>query len=614
MKKNLLTLAILGLAAFGSTLNAAESEFTYADGELFPFGKGKAENIDVAMCIQDPSLVGKRITKILAYINTVDGISNTSVWLSNNLTLENKVNVPDIDQWDVTPVVTTVGKYQLGTLEYTLSDPYVLTEDPLYVGYSITVDDNKTDGQKYPVVLSQGNTPEGLYVHMSKSVLKWTPYVDKAGGVAYIVVYIEGDFAENALSLQNSQVIYAEDNEEFTGAFVVSNLGASPIENIDYTYTYDDDETVYEGYVELEDPIQPSISLTSMLYLPFEAISGTGPHDLNLTVTKVNGEINEAEHNSLSCTVNVIPFMPQHRPLIEEYTGLWCGWCPRGYIAMEEIALIYGDSQVSICYHNGDPMEVTTSYPVKVTGFPNSTVDRISLIDPYYGADNSEFGIANYIEARMEVLAIADIELEATLEGNTVNVESSTRFIQDIEDANYQVGYVLTCNGLSSPKWGQSNYFAGSTAEYAGTILEPLTRWPDTVLGLVFNDVAVDVDAMSGIPGSIPASIKTGQEYTNSYSFNIAGNDLIPDPENLVVAAFIINKNNGQIVNANKYMFNPDYDYNGVEELQEATTVVSTEYYDLTGRKVNNPGNGIYVVKEKNSNGTFKTSKVLIRK
>ena len=605
MTNRLFTICAMGFLALGTISEAAVTEFSYANGELSGYGKSKKEVVDVAMCINDPSLAGMKVTSVKAYINTTEGISNTSIWLSNNLTLENKVNVADIGSYEVKPVAANIQGMNLGLLEVTLPQAYTLTESPLYIGYSLTVDDNTTEGMKQPIIIADNINPNGLYVHLSKSVLKWMDYSATAGGVAYIVATLEGDVPSYSLGIQGYNTIYAEDNKAYEGTFNVTNKGSNAIENIKYVYSVDGG-VQKEGQLALPSAIVPNIAVSFPITLNFDGVSGAGSHSLELNITELNGEANKAVNSSISCVVNVIPFIPVHRPLVEEYTGLWCGWCPRGFLAMEMIAEDYGNNEVSICYHNGDPMQVTANYPMNVSGFPSASIDRQSLIDPYYGSNDKEFGISFDLMDAMAVLSEAVIEVEAHLSGETVEVESSVRFIRDFQDANFEVGYVLICNGLTDPTWAQSNYYAGQSG-YAGTPLEVLTTWQSKELGLIFNDVAVDVSAMNGVAGSVPSSITTGTEYGNSYSFDIKDNVLVQDKNNIVVAAYVIDKSTNKIVNANKCKINTS----GIENIQSVGNVIEREYYDLTGRKLQNPSKGIIIVKERLSNGEVRTSKIM---
>lgn len=606
MKKFLLFLlcSTISIGAFADGV----LEFSYAQGELGAFGKGKKETIDVAMCIDDPSMEGVKLTGIKAYINTTEGIDNSSLWLSSELIVEKKENVPDIASYDVTPIATTYNGEPLGLLQITLDTPYTLTGDPLYIGYTINVNEIETEEEKYPIIISKGVNSNGFFLHMSKTLLKWMDYSENVGGVAFIVAELEGEFEENSLGIMGYNPIYAMNQENFEAEFIVSNKGQEEIKSLSYIYSFDNSDEEFEGSVELPLGIQPNLALTSPVTLSFKSISGLGKHTLNLNITEINGKVNESLFSSMEANVNVIPFKPSHRPLIEEYTGLWCGWCTGGYLAMEKIAEKYGNEQVSICYHNGDPMEVTSDYAMNISGFPSASIDRISVIDPIYGTTDQIFGIFLDVENTQDKIAFANIELETSISENVIEVNSSTMFIQDFDDANYEVGYVLVSDGLSNPSWAQKNYYSNSK-EFIDTPLEELTEWPSVVTGLVFNDVAIDVSAMRGINGSLPSQIKVGQQYVGTYSFDIADNKLATDIQNLKVVAYVIDKNNGTIINANKCGIGTS----AINQISSDKIILSKEIYDLSGRKITNPSSGIYLVKEINNDGSVKTYKKVIK-
>lgn len=609
MKKFLLSMMAASLAA-GAFAETSTMDFTYANGELFNYGKGKTETIDVAMRIEEPSLAGMKITGIQAYISTTEGMSDASLWLSNSLTLSGRNNAPDIASYSVEPVAATFEGNQYGLLSIELAEPYVLTTAPVYVGYTVTVDKVTTDAQKNPIVLADNVNSDGLYLHMTKSATKWVDSSDKAGGVAFITAFVEGDFPEYSLGFKGYSTIYANKGEEFQAEFFVSNIGVSPVSSFSYAYSINGADT-QENTVALPTPVKPSMTNATPVILTFDGIDAVGSHDLQVWITEVDGQPNSSQAASLQCTVNIVPFIATKRPLVEEYTGLWCGWCPRGFVAMELIAEKYKDDQVSICFHNGDPMAVTDYYPVNVSGFPSATIDRTALIDPYYGSYNSDFGISLNLEEAMAELAIADIEVEASLTKSIIDVKSTSSFIQNLNNDRYQVGYVLVANGLQNNSWAQHSYYTDEDAsDYTGTALEFLCELPGNIYGWVYNDVAVDVSGMMGVDDSLPAEIVAGEEYESTFMFDIQDNKVIQNNHNLVAVAYIIDVEEGVIVNANKCDVTV-IDDNAVGSVMEDTSIVKTEYFDLSGRRIQNPADGICLRRVTLSDGTTVTSKII---
>lgn len=48
---------------------------------------------------------------------------------------------------------------------------------------------------------------------------------------------------------------------------------------------------------------------------------------------------------------------PDKKVWVEEATGTWCGWCPRGEVYMNYLYAKYPEHFVGIAVHQKDPME-----------------------------------------------------------------------------------------------------------------------------------------------------------------------------------------------------------------------------------------------------------------
>lgn len=610
--KKFVTFLITGLVALSSYAEIGTLSYGYAGEEVMPYGKNTKQTYDVAMCISDPALTGKKITGIKAYLNIVEGADSSALWMTKELKLDGKANTPDIMSRPVEIAGGQYVNYSCGVLSCELSEPYELTGEPVYIGYSVTVSEVKTPEQKNPILISPVINQEGFFIHATKSVLQWQNNVDKAGGVAVIFVELEGDYPEAALGIREIKDSKAEKDKPFSVPLIVSNLGTSEAKNVDYTYTVNGISR--SAFCELEYPVMSSLTGEFTINLPCEGVDQVGNFDLTITIDKVNGIENTSEIPTATGKVQVYAYFPKNIPLVEEYTGTWCGWCPRGFVAMELVGEIYGDDAVVICYHNGDPMTVTDIYPMDVQGFPKGSVNRIELIDPYYGTSDEEFGISGDIDSVINSVTEGSIEiLSAGLDDNLIHVTSKALFTIGMDEADYQIGYVLVANALTGEgaKWAQQNLYSTYAGQLDGTYLEEITYWPDIVPGLIYNDVAVDVKAMNGIKGSVPSQIACEEDIFNEYTFDISENTVIQNKENLVVTAYIINKKTGRIVNSHKLKVG---EYNNVDSLDYSDSLVtSVEFYDLNGRLISNPEKGIYVKCERMNNGKFRTSKVLIK-
>lgn len=621
MTKKLLLTALVGVVTSGAYAQASVSDydFSYADpaATLSAIGDRAPMGYDVAILIDNPALKGWTIKKITAYTNAWEDVSNASVWLSDKLTLSNDHANPRITSQGVTPVKGAYGgDSDLGMLSADLDEPYTLTGEPVYVGYSLTVDNLSGLGQQYPVLITKNYNENGFFYHSVQGITSWTDF--SGNGCAAIIVTFEKDNSEYSLGISSVNPAAAAPDQPFNISMNVCNVGSKDVNEITYTYSYGDSSEQMTGTVALPAPIKPDPYSSTRIIVPMNPLMATGKQQILFNINAVNGQDNANLGATREVEVSVYDFLPVHRPLIEEFTALGCGWCPRGWLAMEMINEEYEDAQATICYHNSsmfgaDPMAVTNVYPVSVTGLPMASIDRNGTLDPYYGdSANTQFGIADNIDDTINTLAIAEINGTASLSGDIISVSTESRFITDVNNANYQIGYVLTASGLTDPSWVQSNYFAQPQYknQFIGTPLEVLTTWKSYKTDLVYNFVAVNVDGMNGVRSSLPTKITAGETYKYDFTIDIADNELVQHKSKMEVVFFIVNQTNGTIVNSNKYTFTAE---DGVENVLEGVEVVATEYFDLAGRKVANPSNGLFIKTERLSDGKNRSSKILLK-
>ena len=108
------------------------------------------------------------------------------------------------------------------------------------------------------------------------------------------------------------------------------------------------------------------------------------------------------------------------RVLIEEGTGTWCQWCPRGNVFSDQMTQDY--DAIPIAIHRNDDMEIpgTVSYfaMTNITGLPNGNIDRTQLfIDPL------NWGIATDLQSNIS--PAADIEVTTEFDSITRSIAIS---------------------------------------------------------------------------------------------------------------------------------------------------------------------------------------------
>ena len=341
----------------------------------------------------------------------------------------------------------------------------------------------------------------------------------------------------------------------------VTVVGGSidPITSIDYTIT-SEDGSVFEGHLEV-DPI--SYMMTTEVLIPFKADAAVGEQTKKLTITKVNGQANETVENAISGTLVTVKRKPKYVPLVEEATGTWCGWCPRGSVGLKMLNRLFRNDVVTVAVHFNDPMALP-GYATNATSFPSCQINHGAFCDPYYGSNDQAFGIRRDVEAAMRQYTIGEIAVNAewTDESQTaIKVNTTTTFVEDIDQSPYQIGYILLEDKVKgvTTDWTQSNYFANTINNDPN--LKVLVDSPSKIQDASYDYVPVAIwEPRSGVEGTLPATITSEVPMSYTYTLDISDNTRIQNKDKLTVVALLLNKETGEVLNAAKYKFTPDPD------------------------------------------------------
>lgn len=573
------------------------------------FGDWNPNTYDVAIKVMGSEYVGTQIKDITITLPRVKDVSNVKVWLSSQLRLENGANVPDLVSVDIESPKT-------GTNTVTLPKPYIIPEGGVYVGYSLTISENTYTGTTMPIRVMELGSDWGFYIHTTKTFLKWMNIGEDANLTPVIEMTLTGSkVKENAVmpSFYTDDFVKVGDKVDCTVLY--ANHGSAGVKSIDVEFTINGE--VIQKHIVPTVNIGATYGQTYQDKVTLPAFDAPGTYEIKVEVTKVNDVENQDSEPVTKGNVVIIGSEPKHRVLFEEYTGTWCGWCPRGFVAMEKLAKLYPDDYVCISYHNSDPMEIMYSFPSEVEGFPTAWMDRGLELDPYYGTGNSNFGVLETLKARASQFGTADLSLKAYMreDGKTIYVDGSMLFPFDDDEAKYAVEYIVIANGLTGPdgsNWDQSNYYSGDSSY--GSDMTFFSKAGEKVPGLVFNDVAILMSEVGGIENSVPEKIQNNVPVYNNYTFdltnavNTSGVSLVQDPDQLYVAMLLINKKDGLVANSIKAkVVTPTV----IESVNRSNGIVdSTEYYDLNGRRLPAMQKGMNIVRYHYTDGTTRMVKI----
>ena len=296
----------------------------------------------------------------------------------------------------------------------------------------------------------------------------------------------------------------------------IQNLGANTISNVDVKYEVNG--MVYTSTLS-------NINLTSGNVYAF-----THNTPINVTVanpypTKVWVDLtNDADRtdDTLNTMVTGLSYLPEKRVLIEEATGTWCGYCPRGAVYTEQIDTVHQDYAIVVAVHNSDPM-ANAAYDAGIGsligGYPSGCVDRKSNdVDP----TNFE---ATY-QDRINDVSPADVGVSATYNAVTrqVDINVSTTFAANLT-SDFRLNAVIVEDDVTGTTSGyaQVNYYSGAATALIGAGLNWQTA-PDPVpaASMHYNFVGRDIlGGFDGQPGSLPSSVSASTTYYYTFNYTL---------------------------------------------------------------------------------------------
>ena len=615
-KKHFLGAFIMAAAFAGYTFNgyANDGLVTYSANtgtkEVKYFGTAKKESFDVAMLLADKYTKGKKIETIKVPFPKNAEIGNVKIWLTKKLTLENKKNVADVMTLDAT--------MDDSTAIVKLATPYTIDSDTLYIGYSFDVVE-LTERTQLPISLINEKGVQGLWTHSSRTYRSW---LDKSTyGCSAMQVELSG-FNANDAYFEGFKDYYNQVNIATPINLTLLNRGYNGIKSIDYSYSVGDKKV--SDHLTLDAPIPACLNASTEFTVTLPAIEAKGKYPVTFSIDKVNGEAN-SEVATANSTMAIYNKLPKHRPVMEEFTGTWCGNCARGWIGLEVMTRLHPDF-IALAYHSGDVMQVIDQkqflgFDTENPSYPMANIDRVYTdIDPYYGADMTPFGIEEIWKKQAEILAPASLETEAafTPDGKDIKGKAILEFPEDTNDADkYSVEFVLVTDGLhgEGQAWEQSNYLEeNEKGDYPFPEADIFFAGSSSIPNMHYNDVVVATTRLRNGLIKLPAKVEAEKAFSIEGTItevdsikNMANYPVIQDSKNLRIVALLLNEK-GQIVNGAQAKVT-GYETTGIRNINNnAAEADVPAIYNLQGHRLQTMQKGLNIIRTKDG----KTKKVML--
>lgn len=581
--------------------------------------------------IAEGTLVPEVLTKRFAG-NTLQGlamgipaqikdITYFAVDTDGNILAQNKMTLEEaIAAGDGQPITLSDGSTVGYVVELPFDEPVQIDGKPFFMGFQYTTDIKKAftyQGKK--ACISFAVSP----CYFSNSHLESSDFTrgweqdGSSNGALYVFGVTDGDngLRANDMALVNctNTRIVGGDDADFGVAYI--NLGTNDLNEFDLSYNRGDGTTdTFEDDAE-------GLPYAMIYYTyPYDEEVPAGRYHPTFTVSKVNGvadEFADGNDNVIESRIIAMSEAQQMTAYIEEGTGTWCGWCPRGFIGMEYVEQNY-ENIIVTQMHFGDNFTVGATFDgqgnitdldendygyvayvaYSNAGFPCAWINRGQFTDPYFGsyADENgipyEFGIQYDVEDQLAIPSEVALGTSSTLNGNKIEVNTSAKFFINAAAGDYAIGYALTEDGL---KDAQTNGYSGANAAaYTQTFgSEPSAEisalfQQRSPYACTYNGVARKIYGIEGLEGSVGALAGGGEVVNFNTTLDVPAN--VSDINNCSLITLVYDTETGEVVQAMKQKIG-EGDFEGINTvIREGNGAAQI---NAAAGQVNIEGNGV---------------------
>ena len=225
--------------------------------------------------------------------------------------------------------------------------------------------------------------------------------------------------------------LYVSDSQVFVGNSLVFSVFTSSGENV---------TTSTDFYVN-------SIKIPSNTYI----FNDVGDYSVYASYNGMDSEI-------IQISVFPTPLEFKKNVLVEDFTGTWCGWCPRVSYAIK----LLKDQEADVSFvaiHNGDQMAINGEASIRqffgINSFPTALINRQSTWS------GSQPGNLGQVTAEIGKKSYSSVAIESSLDGRelSVTIKLKMGFSYD----RIRLGLFLLEDGLVYNQSNYTSYYADIT-------------------------------------------------------------------------------------------------------------------------------------------------------
>lgn len=455
------------------------------------------------------------------------------------------------DDWMITPIIKDIKANTYLTWKAFASDPQYRDDYEVRISEGgntiadfktvlLTVNEESADIIERAIALGAYEGKEIRIAFRNISFDKFLLNIDDISvfDAKAIDLSMEGASIRNYILKGNSEEI----------SFQIKNNGYTPITSFEAEWT-DGIQTFKETFNNVD--VQPFSTYNTKFTTKFTP-TDADVTDFTAKIVSVNGGANESANITANFTSHGVLENIQRKMLVEEATGTWCIWCPRGAVNMAKMRKNYPGEFIGIAVHNNDPM-VNTDYDDGLTsldgfgGFPSVIINRERIEDP---ADMESILKS---DVRKDV-APAIVEMSSKLNGRTLTIDATVKFNASFKGETLKLIGVLIEDEVTGTgaDYDQANIYANN----ANGVMGGYEKLPNPVPAnqMVYNEVARDL--LYGFEGkdiNAGADIAAGDEISYLFDHEVSADYDV----NKVTMILMVADGTGVIIGADEAQASP---------------------------------------------------------
>ena len=241
--------------------------------------------------------------------------------------------------------------------------------------------------------------------------------------------------------------------------------------------------------------------------------------------------------SKIEVTITPIPIEFKKRVLVEDYTGTWCGWCPRISYAIEKL-YEQTDDAVIVAIHAGDPMQFNklsslTSVFNPQGRYPTGIINRETEWNP------AHFSNLLQVTSKLFEPAYVGIATNSSLNGNNLSVNTKVKI-----GSNYSSLKLVVLILEDNLVYDQVNY----TSNYSD-----ITRrgnWNGQTTDIAYDFIHNNTlrESLTNVLGDLVSSetLEHGKVYESNFTYSIPSNY---NKSNIKIVSFVTSGESYEVIN-----------------------------------------------------------------